>query len=84
MMSVKLEDWKTALSQANFARSWTDRGQSPEKFVKLTYRMAVANNGLGKPEEALTLLKTVIDSPDKSVRDEYERTKQLVKEANEK
>ncbi len=59
MMSVKLEDWKTALSQATFARTWTDPDKQKDKYEKLSYRMAKSNNGLGKHDEALLLLKSI-------------------------
>ena len=85
LMSMKIGDWTTVESQAKFARHWTDKAAQPEKYTKLTYRMAVAQNGLGNHEEAMKLLKEVVSgSKDKAVREEYEKTKKILQEATEK
>jgi len=62
MMSVKLEDWKTSLSQANYAKNWT--APTDANYPKLCYRVAISMNGLGQHEEAMKVLEEVKNSND--------------------
>lgn len=57
MMSVKLEDWKTAFSQANYAKMWTN--PSDKNYAKICYRVAVSLNGMEQPEEAMKVLEEI-------------------------
>lgn len=66
MMSVKLEDWKAAYSQANFAMQWTPK--TDPKFPKIAYRVAVALNGLKEHDKALLILEEIKDCGDNLVK----------------
>jgi len=57
-MSVKLEDWKTALSQANYAWMWTS--PADKNYSKICYWVALSYNGLEQPDEALKILEEII------------------------
>lgn len=78
MMSIKLQDWKTGLSQANYALQWTE--PNTDKWIKLSYRVAVCHNNLGSPEKAHDILKDIVPtSKDPAIRKEFEVARDLVK-----
>ena len=70
-VSLKLQDYKAAMSQANAGLSLCAPGHP--QFEKLMYRLSCSYEGQKKFEEALKILGNIKDTKDKKIKDLIER-----------